>query len=272
MMRALTYLCLSLGFMFPGGALAFDMVIIPPEGHTLAIPSDEQILFGELIGESKVVRFRADAERTLTLQLFAFPHRPSGERFDAVLVNESRGDVAGILESGNLPWEEGVEPWTGESVLLGPVVTMTIPSGDYRLVVNSPGLSGIFGLRIDGNDEVRTIDMLRVYERLPYVMGAMWGKHVATSHLTRLGGSVSLILLCVGVILTLIIAHTIPFTTLRDSLTRHTRFRLGILLFVLMCFAILAYLLLTGMMLPICTVLTGMCLGWVWLLCRMQSA
>lgn len=151
----------------PTLGLAYAPAMLLPEGAVALDPLTASVFFGELHEESAVVRFRMIEGGKVYLNLMTPVGANKDGKFDAVLVNESRGDVTAVLEAGSLPWQPYRDQLLAENFLRGPELSMEIPSGEYRVVVTSPGNLGKFGLQIGEEDRFSLRDYFTLYQMGP---------------------------------------------------------------------------------------------------------
>ncbi len=256
-MRQISLLGWCIGLLLPFVGHASVLAVIPSSGYAIKDPAVQHLLYGTLAGESAVVTLSVSESRTLSMRLFTLPHQPSTAQGSIVLVNVSRGDVQGILESGSTPWEEWHDWWTGSTLRAGPVLTLTIPAGEYRLVVNNPDNTGPFGLWIDGTRELTLQSLFRAYQALPPLASQIFGLTPWGMMTMTLAWAFTSVLLVVGAGLTWILTRTINW---KSGVLRDTRQRIGLGMVMLLLGLTVLVMHISGL-LPMMMLASGMLLG-----------
>ncbi len=148
-------------------AFAYVPVFASKEGVMVSEPIRAHRFFGELLEESAVFRFSLKEGGIIYLNLMTPASVNSSGKFDAVIVNESAGTVTAILEAGALDWQSYRDPYIGEDFIRGPELNMSVPAGEYRVVVTSPGNVGKFVLQIGQEESFSIGDYFALYKMGP---------------------------------------------------------------------------------------------------------
>jgi hypothetical protein len=149
-------------FLLPTSAFAWEPRIVEGESVVIVSPDTAQVFYDTLSGETRAYRFTREDAWVLDLSLLVPRTTNPKGKFDAVIVNESAGTVASVLEAGDTPWQKYYDLDTAEYFLRGPTLHQELPPGNYRIVVSSNENVGRYALLIGSKKE--------------FLLGAIFGK------------------------------------------------------------------------------------------------
>lgn len=192
----------------PISAYAYVPALSAPDGIVVADPLIMNVIFGELHDDPAVVRFSLPSGGNLSLSLLT-PRvvNPEG-KFDAVIVNESQGNIAGILEAGSLPWELYRDTALAEDFLKGPELAQVLPPGKYRIVVTSAGNTGKFALQIGSDNRFSLKDYFQLAQMGPTLKRDYFERSTFSFAYSLLGLVYIVCLLFIGGITGLLVRRT----------------------------------------------------------------
>ncbi len=162
---------------FPLCAGAYAPRLVGSDSVVIVHPEISQVFYDTLLGEARAYRMTSDVSWTLDLSILApLPANSNGNgKFDAVVVNESNGTVASILEAGNAPWQAYDEPVGGDGYLRGPHLRQELPAGAYRIMVTSGGNVGRYALEIGGKNKFSFREQISTIALLPHLKKDFFG-------------------------------------------------------------------------------------------------
>lgn len=210
---------------------------VSKEGVVVNEPLRANRFFGELHEESAVFRFSLKEGGIIYLNLMTPVSVDGGGKFDAVIVNESAGTVTAVLEAGALAWQSYRDTSIGEDFLRGPELNMTVPAGEYRIVVTSQGNIGKFVLQI-GQDESFSIgDYFALYKMGPTLKRVFFDSARFSFFTSIVGFSFTLLFVLLGMLLGYGVGRSTHAVDLWKRLWGRSA---GIPLFQLVCAAVSA--------------------------------
>lgn len=153
--------------LFPMTSSAFSPRLVTEESVVILNPDVAQVFYDTLVGEARAYRMTRDDTWTLDLNLLVPASlNPSG-KFDAVVVNESSGTVASILEAGSTPWQAYYDPLGASHYFRGPQLHQELPAGAYRIVITSDGNIGRYALSIGEIEKFSVTEIVNTVLLLP---------------------------------------------------------------------------------------------------------
>ena len=234
--------------LLPTSTFAWEPRLVSEEAVVLH-PEVAQIFYDTLIGEPRAYRMTSDVVWTLSLSLLAPANKNPNGKFDAIVVNESNGTVASVLEAGSTLWEPYYDVVGVEHYARGPKLEQELPPGAYRIMVTSSGNIGRYALAIGEKDEFSFNETIAKITLLPRLKKDFF----ASSPSTLLGSPLFLgygaILLVLGTLIGVYAkknANNIRFSYMQksgyrnakniDLIGRSVRLLIGLILFLFAIF------------------------------------